>query len=223
MSAPFAPRSTGSTQSILQETFGLKGKRGAIGERYYERGLNVFADHVSNRKPPHRYALAHSLNIPRRRDGKKFNTDVDFGAASGNKLLLIDAKRWAPGFYCSIPLPRGHTIGVRILRPHSAEEVLNVSKWILPHVDGKWRLSRNMEMAVERYQEQLPGVEVRGIVVFVPTDKPRDSHRVSLLRWPGRIRTYTAEASYMEIEAWLGAPEPVNPKITALLDQQKRR
>ena len=234
MVSPLSP-SHGSMTPSLAQTFGSAGKKGEHGERLYEANLRTFAHTISTLHPPHSYEVVHGLNIPRgAQDKRTFDGDVDFAVASGNRLVLIDAKLWQPGFYWSIKFPRRTAIELLGKHKYSAwaqwlyKNILGrrlALRGLSAHVDGKWLLSQNMEMALERYRARLDpmGIEVSAMVVFVSVPREHRFQNVSLLRWPGGIPTFKAAEGYSQIHSRLGIPAPVHPEVVSLLNRMKRR
>lgn len=237
MVSPLSRSARQTKELSLPENYGKAGLVGLIGEKSYEGSLRTFARAVSRLHPPyvHSYSFVHSLNIPPGpHDRKAFKGDVDFAIASGNHLVLIDAKLWKPGFYWSFKLP-----------PRDAVELLGRHKysswaqWLYKnlfgrrvalrglshHVNRDWLLSHNMEIALERYRQRLDkhGVVVSAMVVFVLPPGKRGFQNVSFLRWPGGIQTYKAAAGFDQLYSRLGAPSPVDTEITSLLNRMKRR
>lgn len=219
----------------LGQKFGWAGRKGEQGERLYEANLRTFANTISRLHPPQTYQVVHSLDIPRAaRDRKALDGDVDFAVASGNRLVLIDAKLWQPGFYWSIKFPPRTAIELLGKHAYSAwaqwlyKNVLGRRfglRGVSAHVDGKWTMSQNMAMALERYRARLAphGIEVTAMVVFVSASREQRFQHVSLLRWPGGISTFKAAGGFSQILSRLGSPEPVRPETISLLNSMKRR
>lgn len=207
MSQPQRPRSYGTAGKSLGEAetrrkFGAQAEAGASGERYFRSALERAGLGT-------KYEVYYSLKIPNdptRADATKYSSDVDVALASGDRLVLVDVKRWAAGkFYWSCfgkPFK-----GVTPMRHN-----------------GEWRLSANMAMAVSRYRKCLPGVRVEGIVVFVPTGLrgERLPAGVGLLRWPGGIRSYVLGPGLDKIKRTLGPSLPVDPRIKGVLGRMVR-
>ena len=234
MISPLSP-SNGNLSPSLGQTFGSAGRKGEQGERLYEASLRTFATSISTHQPPHSYEIFHSLNIPRgAQDRKTFDGDVDFAIASGNRLVLIDAKLWRPGLYWSIKFPPRTVIELLGNQKYSVwaqwlnRKVLGrriALRGLSAHVDGKWFLSQNMELALERYRACLEphGVEVSAMVVFVAAPREPRFLSVSLLRWPGGIATFKAAEGFAHIHSRLRKPEQVHPEVVSLLNRMKRR
>jgi hypothetical protein len=234
MTSPLSPSHKKGAPSLGQ-TFGTAGKKGEEGERLYETSLRTFVTTISTLQPPRSYSIFHSLNIPVSVHHQKFFVgDVDFAIASGNRLVLIDVKLWQPGFYWSLKLPsrdsidllgdRKNTDAAQWLRRRVFGRRLGL-RALSAHVDGKWFLSHNMEIALERYRARLEkhGVHVTAAVVFISGPRVTGVQNVALLRWPGDIRSYTSADSFTELHHRLGNPAPLHPAITSLLSDMKRR
>lgn len=190
------------------------GISGAAGQARYGRqsamagaaGERRLAGAISRSSEVSGYMSWSSLGIPTPRGGERYSSDVDIALASGNRLVLVDAKMWAAGkIYWSI---LGYPM--RGLAPMRSK-------------GGLKRLSRNMETAVARYRSQLPGHVVKGVVVFVPTSKGGGlPASVRLLRWPGGIRSYLVGDGLRRISSALGAPEEPSAEIQGLLGRMTK-
>lgn len=173
--------------------FGSSGVAGAVGERHFQKLMQ------SNSRV-RGYTSWASLRIPAPRGSKRYNSDVDFAVASGRRLMLVDIKMWeANRFYWS-------AFG----RVFKGFQVMSES------------MSRNMEMATNRYREALPGMSVQSMVLFVPTKKGLPSG-VALLRWPGGINSYQPQDGIQKIQRFLGEPEFPHQDIISLLGSMTRR
>lgn len=184
----------------MHQKFGHNAIIGAQGEKYYGNVLDRAG--ISSQ-----YEVHSSLNIPNVSNSKSsYSSDVDFAVANGNTLILIDVKKWSAGkmYWSFMGFP---------------------FKGMSPMLkDGKWRLSQNMVTAVERYQRNLPGINIEAMVVFVPTTRNGAMPTsVGLLFWPGKIRSYLAGDSIHKLPKILGIPSPVNPMIRSLLARMTRR
>lgn len=180
--------------------FDSAGRAGDLGEAAFAAGLQ--AAEVSDL-----YEVYYSLSIPMTpKHPKQMHGDVDVEVANGNTLVLLDVKFWQLGERYWL-----NSDG----NPMKGNEPLLKG--------GEHRLSLNMQLAEERYFELLPGVNVSSMVGFFPPDygalTPID---VNDLIWPGNIRSYSAAQAYSELYRRLGAPEPVNPSITALCRSMQR-
>ena len=118
--------------------------------------------------------------------------DVDHAVLCGQRLVLIDSKRWAPGHY------NFDTDGnlLREGRPFFGSQVR------LPH-------------AVAAYQRLLPRCDVRGVVLIHP-NRPGI---VSIVTspWP-RLQVLTAHQFVTQTCAWLAAqPDVIDTRAVALL------
>jgi len=234
MAAPFDRSSSSNSNASLSATFGANGRVGAEGERTYGRKLHNFARNVANTyDTPELYSIHHSLNIPRSHtDRNAFLGDVDFAVASGDRLVLVDVKIWKRGLYWSLAMPpRG------VIQALESPAPGKVSRWTRDrllgktvgfrgfgsHQPGKWFLSQNMAIAVERYRERLEhhGVSVSAMTVFLPS-ATGGLHSVRFLLWPGRIRSYLVAPSFSEIEKRLGRPQPPTYPLRELLTQMAR-
>lgn len=181
------------------QKYGKNAAAGAYGERYLD-GAFQRDDRISG------YTVWKSLGVPRSASGKKYQSDVDFAIASGNKLILVDAKMWSAGkiywrFFGKV------YAGLEPMGGKLSEK----------------KISRNMEMARELYQGRLPGgIKVKSIVVFVPVKGGRLPQSVIGLIWPGGIRSYLPGDGIRKIRRYLGTPKPVNEAIEALAGEMTK-
>ena len=174
----------------LERRYGDDGRAGERGEVMFERGL-------ANTEISDFYAVAHSVGIPTPPGRKPMDGDVDFIIMNGKNILNIDVKNW------SVNEPLWTDNDGVFMRGNTHE-----SK----------RLSRNMEIAQERWSLALRGAAVSSMVVFVPSNGAAEKIiDVNRLRWPGDIQSYTAAQSFTEILRRLGRPRPVDPEITKMI------
>ncbi|MDQ4214048.1 nuclease-related domain-containing protein [Microbacterium capsulatum] len=174
----------------LQETFGAQGRVGQLGERYFSRGIK--------KSGLDKFQVFYSLSIPDVPNRPHLGGDIDCVLVNGNRVVLIDVKRWAGSRFWSFPL-------LGEVRP------MKGLGWYRPN--GDWKLSRNMEAAMERIRFKLPGADVSAIVVFVPTqdgDLNSVPGSVDLLIWPGAIRSFISGHAFAELYDRLGR-EVVEP------------
>lgn len=188
---------------------------GGIAKKYGEKsaaagrfGEQQFAAILNQYGISRDYEIWYSLKLPsdpRNPGGTKYASDVDVAIASGNRLLLIDVKRWAGGYhywtFFGLPF-----------------------KGITPMMkNGQWKLGANMAGALSRYRSNLSGMRVEAIVVFVPTsNRGAAPSSVFALKWPGGIKSYLHGSALARIRSVLGKSERVNPKIEALLNKMSR-
>lgn len=172
----------GVSQAVDQ--FGSNAYVGAEGERQ-------FAEYLRKSGLTSSVDVWYSVKVPGRDGATRGDSDVDIVLSAGKRILLIDVKRWASS---------KESCNARGSRRRSA-----VAYWSIPLVglpmknwtplrkkSGEWALSRNMDMARDRFRSLLPGFTVESIVVFVPTTKDgRGPASVRFLRWPGGIRSYS--------------------------------
>lgn len=178
---------------------------GRAGEDFYDRGL-------ANAGIKDSYSTYRSRSIPTPRGEKQFSGDIDFVEASESAVLLTDVKKWAGGHHYWSFGGRGF----KDLQPALRDK------------DGrpKLALSKNMELAMERYRSELPSdIRVHGIVVFVPADGRNLSsvpRSVRFLIWPGGVRSYLAAESYDVIERVLGEPSKAREDVDQLLKRWRK-
>ena len=108
-------------------------------------------------------------NNPHEKD-KKFNTDIDCILVSGNQIILIDAKFYKSGdvtyyaqgntIYC-----RDNTTGIQVGDPKE--------------------MSRNMQMALDRFKKLYPSYKVSAYVVLMPTNS--GTAQIDNVIYPGGI------------------------------------
>ena len=181
------------------------GKKSAAAGQF---GEQQFAEMLNKYGISRDYDVWYSLKLPsdpKNPNGTKYNSDVDAAVASGNRLLLIDVKRWAGGYhywtFFGLPF-----------------------KGITPMMkNGQWKLGSNMAGALSRYRANLPGMRVEAIVLFVPTSaRGAAPSSVFALRWPGGIKSYLHGAGLAKIKSSMGKSERVNSKIESLLNKMAR-
>lgn len=194
-----AGKSLGSNAANAK--FGRKNTEiGMVGEKYFRDALERagFDD---------LYDVWYSLKIPNdpsNPGATEYSSDVDVALTSGNRLILVDVKRW------SATAPYWSIFGLPF-------------KGLTPLIkDGKWELGKNMAMAVSRYQKNLPGVRVDAIVVFVPTKPGGSAPMVNFLKWPGDIRSYNTQDGMRKIKNILGVSEDTLPRLRGLMGRMIR-
>lgn len=105
-----------------------------------------------------------------------FDTDIDSIIVSGNNILLIDTKFYSSGdvtytssgnqLYCT-----DNSTGAMVKKPRT--------------------MTRNMEMALQRFKAHYPTMNVSAYVVMMPTNS--GSANISNVYWPGGIPAVTIE------------------------------
>lgn len=221
--------------SDTKAQFNKHNKRsGDQGELAYEKSLRNYAANIAAQLgTTEQWHIVRTLNIPSLpSDRKRYAGDVDFAIASGNKLVLLDAKNWEEHrFLYSIPTPprswtrllgrHQYGSGVQHIRNHWLGQCIGLSGFSRIHQGQSLLLSQNNNLAVERYRARLAsgGVRVSAMVAFLTRGRELN---VRFLIWPGFIRSFTDADSFPELYRRLGAPEPVNPAILALLEEMKR-
>jgi len=187
----------------LETVFGSNGVAG-------QRGEAAFKGLLRNARLPYQYW--HSLDLPRTAQHQHpTKADLDFAMANGRRLALVDVKAWAGGFLrFSVP---GLNMVAEV--PTSGRRPANRATPL--------KLSASMSMARDRYREALPGIEIMAMVIFVRANGSPPPGNVSLLIWPGRIRSYKTGLGLTKIEDFLGSPEPIDPSLSLMLDRLKRK
>ena len=118
--------------------------------------------------------------------------DVDHAVLCGQRLVLVDSKRWEPGDYTFDS--DGNLM--RAGRPFLGSQVR------LPH-------------AVAAYQRLLPQCDVRGVVLIHPNRPGTVS--ISASPWP-KMQALTAHGFVTQTCAWLaGQPDMIDTRAVALL------
>jgi len=147
-----------------QEKYGSAGKAGFKGEQIVSKFLwETF-------KTDPAIHIFQDVSIPEAK-----GANADFVVIKGHRVLIVDAKMWAPGFYWSSfwrknPLPhKGAT-----LKPFEAATGHNDK--------GQIYTSRTVAMAVDIYTKQLiqragSGWKVSGAYLFVPPDSRPEAWR----------------------------------------------
>lgn len=180
------------------------GKDAAAGAR----GERVLSGLLRENPLTHDYAMWQSLRIPTQPGETRYSSDVDLAVASGNRLVLVDAKFWAANhvFWTLFGMP------MRDLAPMPDR---NTDRFV-NSVGPKKQMSRNMELAVTRYSAALPAHSVLGIVVFAPT-KGGLPTSVGFLRWPGGIRSFLPQDGMRRIHRFLGDSQEPTELIQSVL------
>ena len=205
--------SAGSGVGAASSEFGANAAVGSLGERQYA-GILERAGLTGEGG----YDVWYSVKVPNK-DGSRGKTDVDLVLASGSRVVLIDVKRWASTNW------KTSSNGRKVKSP--------VTYWSIPFLNlpmkglsplrngnGEWRLSRSMEMATDRFSPLFGNARVLSIVVFVPTTKDgRGPANVSFLRWPGGIKSYSAQGSLRVIRKFLGPPKSTKARISSALSR----
>ena len=205
--------SAGSGVGAASSEFGANAAVGSLGERQYA-GILERAGLTGEGG----YDVWYSVKVPNK-DGSRGKTDVDLVLASGSRVVLIDVKRWASTNW------KTSSNGRKVKSP--------VTYWSIPFLNlpmkglsplrngnGEWRLSRSMEMAADRFSPLFGNARVLSIVVFVPTTKDgRGPANVSFLRWPGGIKSYSAQDSLRVIRKFLGTPKSTKARISSALSR----
>lgn len=190
--------------SGLSAKYGARGHAGAQGEKYWAN--------LVKRAGFDKFEVYYSLSMPRRPGQTHLATDIDCVIANGNRVVLIDVKRWRGLFLWTLSL-RDLKIPIDVLRPRVME--------------GKWTLSKNMHAALDLVRYHLPEAEVSAMVVFVPTkdnDPGSVPFEVAFLKWPGDIKSYLAADGATEVKRRLGDEvEEVRPQIRHLLTRLTRK
>lgn len=184
---------SGLGSDASQSRFGSSAKVGAAGERYLAALL---------RKNPStkNYMMWSSLRIPASPGQKRYGGDVDLALASDRTIVLVDCKKWAAG----------HVYWSLFNKP---------MKGLSPMSDA---LSKNMDLAVNRYSEALPGHIVKGMVLFVPNQRGQLPTSVGLLRFPGGIRSFMPSDGMRKIARSLKKPAEPSSEIQALLGRMTK-
>lgn len=198
--ARFGQAGQSLSSSQAHDKFGANVVAGQIGER-------ALAAKLQNSSETRAYSLFQSLGIPAKPGSKRYSSDVDMALINGNRVVLIDAKQWsARKFYWSLAGTVFENFSVK--RDRRSNEPVTMSK--------------NMDMAVNRYREYLPGCVVLGMVVFVPSKAGLPSG-VSLLRWPGGIKSYLPNDAIRRIHRFLGEPTKPKDDLFQKLNSQLKR
>lgn len=194
---------SGLNSESARREFGSYARVGADGERHFQRAMERAGI-------PRKYDVWYSVSIPRdphNSRATRYRGDVDIAVASGNRLILIDVKRWsADGVYWSL-------LGIPTLSFNKLEPLTK---------NGRMGLSANMNLAVDRYSANLPGVSVSAVVVFVPTGKRGRYPTLLGLRWPGGIKSYQSNDGIRRIQRSLKGSEETVPEIRGLLGRMLR-
>lgn len=189
----------GLRKADAKKKFGRRAELGAQGEEYawsfYESAglMDV-------------YSAYSSLSIPSPSGRKRYSGDVDMVFVNGDRMVLVDIKvgrrnQW----YWTIPFTDKPMVGMSPLV-----------------FDGKWGLSANMSLAVDRYRVAFPECKVSAITVYVPF-KGYSPASVTWLVYPGGIRSMLLGSSVAFLKRRLGTPAEVPLKVRDRLRSLMRR
>lgn len=123
-----------------------------------------------------------SMAIPTR-DSSTYNikrdgdADVDLIVALQHRLILVDLK-----FY------KGGDV---IYRNSAIDELVIIDKATNKPIGSPRKMSRNMEIAEDRYAKLFPHLRVESMVVLVPTSS--GAGEIQGVYWPGRVKLYNIE------------------------------
>lgn len=105
-----------------------------------------------------------------------FDTDIDCVIVSGNNILLIDTKFYTSG---------------DVTYTHSGNQLFCTDNATGSMVKKPRTMTRNMEMALQRFKNHYPKMNVSAYVVMMPTNS--GSANISNVFWPGNIPALTVE------------------------------
>lgn len=95
-----------------------------------------------------------SVSVPT--NGKKdYDTDVDCILVKGNKMMLVDMKYYKDG---------------DVTYYGDGEKLYTIDNATSNWVGEPKKMSRNMEMAVDRFKQVFPKYEISAIVILIPTN-----------------------------------------------------
>ena len=183
----------GSGVGDASREFGANAAVGSLGERQFADILDR-----AGLTGDGGYDAWYSVKVPNK-DGSKGKTDVDLVLSSGNRVVLIDVKRWASSTW------KTSSSGKKVKAP--------VTYWSIPFF--------NLPMkGLSPLKNGNGDARILSIVVFVPTTKDgRGPANVSFLRWPGNIKSYSAQDSLRVIQKFLGEPKSTNSRISSALSR----
>lgn len=192
----------------LEDKYGERGRVGALGEDYFDRALK--------RAGLDKYPKFRSLRIPDQPGKASMRGDIDSVLVNGNKVVLIDVKRWKGSVLWTFPIALSPFNGLPF----------NGVKWILDN-QKRWQLSKNMITALDRMRHVLPAADISAMVVFVPRnnwDANSAPRTVRFFIWPGGIQSYTSGKAIYELRKRLGLDlEDVPPRTLQMLARLGRR
>lgn len=105
-----------------------------------------------------------------------FKTDIDCIIVSGKDILLIDTKFYTSG---------------DVTYTSSGNQLHCTDNSTGAMVKGPTTMTRNMEMALQRFKSHYPSMNVSAYVVMMPTNS--GAANISNVYWPGRIPAVTIE------------------------------
>lgn len=176
--------------SLSGSTFGKSQKKAGLqGEKsFFNKTFQAMG------APLGRYSVWSSMPVPTPKGEKAYSSDVDFVIASERTVVLVDVKNYAKN---------------RIIWSMSGHVYYGLSR--------KYKASRNMAAALDRYRKTMPGnVKVVALVICSPSSQPKS---VLGLTWGNGIRTYQYDAGIRKIKSILGDAAPVSDQVGVELDR----
>lgn len=132
-----------------------------------------------------------NLSIP----DAEYNTDIDCMIVGEKEILLIDLKYYRSGdvtyrnfdnqLYC-VDNQTGYIVG------------------------EPYKMSKNMQMAKNRFQKHLPHMIITALVVMIPTDK--GTAQIENVYWPGQIPAMNIEQGLTQVKR-ISAEHHVNYQL----------
>jgi hypothetical protein len=120
------------------------------------------------------WSVAMPSEIAIRKPDPKFKTDIDCILVNGNTIILVDTKFYKSG---------------DVTYTNNGSKLYCVDNATKNLVDKPRTMTKNMQMAKERFQKFFPKMNVEAIVVFMPTDS--GSAIINNVYWPGNIPAMT--------------------------------
>lgn len=131
---------------------------------------------------------------------QKMKTDIDAVIVSGRSIFLIDLKYYKSGDVT-------YTARGQDLYCHDNQTGNQIGE--------PKKMTRNMEMAVDRFRKALPSHQIYAFVVFMPTDK--GSPRISNVEWPGRVPAVTIDQMVQYLHSNSAANNAVDTNLRTKL------
>lgn len=109
----------------------------------------------------------HSATTP----DSKFNTDIDCILVAGNNIILVDTKFYKSG---------------DVTYNSYGNSVYCIDNKTGSLIGSPYKMSKNMEMALDRFKKHFPTMRVTAEVVLIPTNS--GSPMINNVVWPGNIK-----------------------------------
>lgn len=180
----------GRSLSSAQGISATNAATGALGERNFAKalaaeGLLTRCTSLWSVKMPGRFGFTPDSTL---------NTDIDCILFYGKTVLLLDMKLYTGG---------------DVTYRNFGDKLVKIDNQTGTSVGAPIGMSKNMQIAQERFTKLYPGHSVYAMVVFMPTD--RGSATLDGVVWPGNIPA----VNLIEVIQYLQSALPMSASITS--------